>query len=61
MNGEDGAMVMIWPDSVLIRPGQPLQGLDRGRDLKVGRLAARGQLDQGVGVALGQQPVIVGA
>ena len=54
-------MVMIWPDSVLIRPGQPLQGLDRGRDLKVGRLAARGQLDQGVGVALGQQPVIVRA
>src|SRR5438309_10982423 len=38
--------------------GQALQGLDRGRDLDVGRPAGRGQLDQGVGVALGQETVV---
>src|SRR5438552_16809841 len=41
------------------RPGQPLPGLDRRRDLDVGRLAARSQLDQRVGVALVQDPVVV--
>src|SRR5205807_8929887 len=38
--------------------GHAFQRLDGGRDLDVGRPTSRGQLDQGVGVALGQQTVV---
>ena len=41
------------------RPGQTLEGLDGGRDLEVGRPAAAGQLDQGIGIALLLSPCVV--